>query len=155
MRALGPWHLFTSLRMIFCHLGRDGIYCMQCKPELMSPILSSRFSSPLLADISFYQVVYKLDSDGKESTCDARDLHSIPRSGRSPGDGNGYWYTLVFLPGKFHGQRSLVGYSPWGHKEPDTTERLIHFFIFINLKISRSILISQRLEVEYIAYYGL
>ena len=25
--------------------------------------------------------------------------------------------TPVFLPGEFHGQRSLVGYSPWGHKE--------------------------------------
>ena len=32
--------------------------------------------------------------------------------------------TPVFLPGKFHGQRSLAGYSPWGHKESDTTERL-------------------------------
>ena len=30
--------------------------------------------------------------------------------------------TLVFLPGKSHGQRSLVGYSPWGHKKSDTTE---------------------------------
>ena len=30
--------------------------------------------------------------------------------------------TPKFLPGKFHGQRSLVGYSPWGHKESDTTE---------------------------------
>ena len=29
-----------------------------------------------------------------------------------------------FLRGKFHGQRSLAGYSPWGHKESDTTERL-------------------------------
>ena len=28
----------------------------------------------------------------------------------------------VFLPGEFHGQRSLVGYSPWGHRELDTTE---------------------------------
>ena len=28
------------------------------------------------------------------------------------------------LPGKSHGQKSLVGYSPWGHKESDTTERL-------------------------------
>ena len=28
----------------------------------------------------------------------------------------------VFLSGKFHGQRTLVGYSPWGHKELDTTE---------------------------------
>ena len=34
--------------------------------------------------------------------------------------------TPVILPGKFHGLRSLVGYSPWGHKESDTTERL-HF----------------------------
>ena len=33
------------------------------------------------------------------------------------------WHpTPVFLPGKPHGQRSLVGYSPWGHKESDTTE---------------------------------
>ena len=28
----------------------------------------------------------------------------------------------IFLPGKFYGQRSLMGYSPWGHKESDTTE---------------------------------
>ena len=32
--------------------------------------------------------------------------------------------TPVFLPGEFHGQRSLGGYSPWGHKELDTTEQL-------------------------------
>ena len=31
------------------------------------------------------------------------------------------------MPGKSHGRRSLVGYSPWGHKETDTTERLSHF----------------------------
>ena len=30
--------------------------------------------------------------------------------------------TLVFLPGEFHGQRSLVGYGPWGHKELDMAE---------------------------------
>ena len=34
--------------------------------------------------------------------------------------------TPVFLPGESHGQRSLVGYRPWGHKESDTTERLTH-----------------------------
>ena len=32
--------------------------------------------------------------------------------------------TPVFLPGESHGQKSLVGYSPWGRKESDTTERL-------------------------------
>ena len=34
--------------------------------------------------------------------------------------------TPVLLPGKSHGWRSLVGYSPWDHKESDTTEQL-HF----------------------------
>ena len=32
--------------------------------------------------------------------------------------------TPVLFPGKSHGRRSLVGYSPWGRKESDTTERL-------------------------------
>jgi len=37
------------------------------------------------------------------------------------------WHpTPVLLPGKSHGRRSLVGYSPWGSYESDTTERL-HF----------------------------
>ena len=39
--------------------------------------------------------------------------------------------TPVLLPGKFHGLRSLVGYSPWGRKESDTTEQLhFHFSAF-------------------------
>ena len=53
----------------------------------------------------------------KNSTADdgdVRDVGLIPRSGKSPGVGNGnlLWYS--FLPGIFHGQRSLAGYSPWG-----------------------------------------
>ena len=122
-------------------------------------------------------------SDGKESAYragDVRDVSLIPRSGRSPGEGNGYplqcsclanpmdrgaWQAMVqrveesqtwlkwpstyphcrrpefdsrvgkipwkrewqptpvFLPGEFHGQKSLVDYSPWGHEVWDTTER--------------------------------
>ena len=53
---------------------------------------------------------------------DIRDVGSVPGSGRSPGGGRGN--PPVFLPGKFHGQRSLVGYSPWGGKESGTTEQL-------------------------------
>ena len=49
----------------------------------------------------------------------------VPSSGRSPGEGRRQ-ATPVLLPGKSHGRRSLVGYSPWGCKESDTTERL-HF----------------------------
>ena len=44
---------------------------------------------------------------------DIRDVGSIPESGRSPGGRNGN-PTPVFLPGKSHRQRSLVGYSLWG-----------------------------------------
>ena len=62
-------------------------------------------------------------SDGKESTCNVGDLGSIPGLGRSPGGGHGYplQYSCLENP---HGQRSLVGYSPWGCKELDTTEQL-------------------------------
>ena len=64
-------------------------------------------------------------SDGKESACNAADPGLIPGSGRSPGEGNGKPIP-VLLPGESHGGKSLVGYSPWGRKESDTTERL-HF----------------------------
>ena len=40
----------------------------------------------------------------------------------------GWQPTPVFLPGKPHGQRSLVGDSPWSHKESDMTERLTHLY---------------------------
>ena len=37
------------------------------------------------------------------------------------------WQSMpIFLPREFHGQRSLVGYSPWDCKESDMTERLTH-----------------------------
>ena len=54
---------------------------------------------------------------------DARDLGLIPGSERPPGggDGNSLQYSCLE---KSSGQRSLVGYSPWGHKEWDTTEWL-------------------------------
>ena len=67
-------------------------------------------------------------SDGKESACSAGDPGSAPQSGGSPGEGDGY--TLVFFPGEFHGQRTLVGDSPWGNKESDMTEpQHFHFFM--------------------------
>ena len=56
------------------------------------------------------------------SVDDVRDLSFIPGSGRSPGEGNGYApeYSCLENP---QGQRSLVGYSPQGHRESDMTER--------------------------------
>ena len=37
----------------------------------------------------------------------------------------------LFLPGEFHGQRTLVGYSPWGRKESDMTEQLTPSLYFL------------------------
>ena len=77
-------------------------------------------------------------SDGKnktkQSACYAGDPGSIPVSRRSPGEGK-WQLTLVFLPGESHGQRSLVGYSPWGRKESHTTEQL-HFVICLIITLS-------------------
>ena len=60
-------------------------------------------------------------SDGKESTCNTGDLGMIPGLGRSPGgrQGKPLQYSCLVNP---HGQRSLAGYSPCGHKESDMTE---------------------------------
>ena len=60
----------------------------------------------------------------KEPACQCR-RHQ--RRGFNPWAGKIPWRrkwqpTLVSLPGKSHGQRSLAGYSPWGHKESDMTE---------------------------------
>ena len=60
-------------------------------------------------------------SDSKDSTCNVGDPGLIPGVGKIPWRRK--WVPIpVLLPGEFHGQRSLVGYSPWGCKEPDKTE---------------------------------
>ena len=64
---------------------------------------------------------------GKESVWNAEDAgntDSIPGSGiPGGGHGNPLQYSCLENP---HEQRSLVGYSPWGHKESDTTEATQH-----------------------------
>ena len=50
-----------------------------------------------------------------------RDMGLILESGRFPWQ-RAWQPTLVFLPGESHGQRSPVGYSPWGRTESDTTK---------------------------------
>jgi len=51
------------------------------------------------------------------------DTQFYPWVGKIPWR-KGWLATPVILFGRFHGQRSLAGYSPWGHKEPDMTEQL-------------------------------
>ena len=70
---------------------------------------------------------FPLGSAGKESVClKYRRVGFDPKVGMVP------WRkqqqpTMVFLPRKSHGQRSLAGYSSCGHKELDMTERLLFF----------------------------
>ena len=59
-------------------------------------------------------------SYGKKSAYNAGDPDLIPGSWRSPGEGNGN--PLRIPAWGSHVQRRLAGYSPWGHKESDTTE---------------------------------
>ena len=75
-------------------------------------------------------------SAGKESACNAGDPGSILGSGSSSGEGRGYplQYSCLENP---NGQRSLASYSPWGHKELNTTEELStaqqHMCIYIQV----------------------
>ena len=77
----------------------------------------------LLFMLVLYSLGYCGSSDSKESACIVGDLALIPGLGTSPGGGHGnpLQYSCLENP---HGQRSLAGYSPWGHKELDMTEGL-------------------------------
>ena len=82
-------------------------------------------SSNLVSKFSLGSKDLKGSSDGNAPACNAGDPGLIPGSGRSHGEGNGN-PALVFLPGEFHGQRNMSGYSPWGCRELDTTEGVTH-----------------------------
>ena len=96
------------------------------------------FSARLREDLFWKQTAKKKDklmpslylcwefpggSCGKESACSAGDPGSIPGLGKSPGEGRGYPLQYS-CPDDPMDRVSLVGYSPWGHKESDMTERL-------------------------------
>ena len=86
------------------------------------------YTCPFKDGKNWYICVYALPkwTGGKEPTCRCR---KHKRSEFKPWVGEIPWRrswksNLVFLPGESHGQRSLVGYSPWGRKESDTTQQL-------------------------------
>ena len=73
----------------------------------------------------YFSLIKDSGSDSKASAYNAGRPGFNPWIGKIPWRGK-QQPTQVLLPGKSHGWRSLAGYSPWGRKESDTTERL-HF----------------------------
>ena len=67
-------------------------------------------------------MIFPGGSDSKISAYDTGDL--VSSLGWEDPLEKKWQPTPVFLPGEFHGQRSLADYSPWGRKESDTTEQL-------------------------------
>ena len=83
-------------------------------------------------------------SDGKESARNAGEL--VQSLGWEDALRREWQPTLGFLPKESHGERSLVGYSPWDCRESDMTERLTHTHIII---IITTIIITIQLDYHH------
>ena len=121
-------HQLPELTQTHVHLVGDVI-------QLSHPLLSP---SSLTFNLSQNQGLFKLVSSSHKDFPGASDCKSICLQCGRPGFDlwvgkipcrRKWQSTPELLPGKSHGQRSLVGYSPWGHKESDMTEQL-HFTSF-------------------------
>ena len=102
-------------------VGRN-LYSPQFSPSLAAgPLLWRCTSSILMQETLVLSSRLSRWLSSKESTCQFRRCGFDPRVGKIPWRRK--WQpTPVFLPGKSHGQRSLAGYSPWGHKSQITTD---------------------------------
>ena len=96
--------------------------------------MNSQWNTSLLSLLllGFFKIMYvdtwasQVNQWQNKPACQCRrcQRHSFdPWVGKIPGRRK-WQLTLVFLPGESHGQRSLAGYSPWGHKESDTIQCL-------------------------------
>ena len=98
-----------------------------------------RSSSSQLVNVTFliftFECHFPGGTSGKESTCQCRRYRFHPWVGKIPWRRK--WQpTPVFLLGKSHRQRSLVGYSPWGRKELDMTEHTQTHTVIIQMRLS-------------------
>ena len=126
---LGPshsWHLFTptsSLQICQFSTSIYSSYCWWQRPLLCCLLTAP---SPAWGQILFCLKLHNSwlgGSNGKKSVCNAGDPGFIPGSGRSLREGNSNPLQYSWLENPM---RSLAGYSPWGRKELDMTERLKH-----------------------------
>ena len=98
---------------VFCihTLSLTGLQCCSC-PLFPTDIQSSFLSITECVILKSPAIGLPWCLRCKESAYNAENPALIPQLGRFPGEGNGYPLE-VFLPGVFHGQRNLVGYSPF------------------------------------------
>ena len=91
------------------------------------PIVHSVAESDVMKRLSMHPLQFIKQSQTFRTSPVAQMVKCLPTMWeswvQSLGQEDQKWQpTSVLLPGKFHGRRSLVGYSPWGRKELDTTE---------------------------------
>ena len=127
-RLLCPWISPGKNTGVGCHALLQGIFLtQQLNPSLpncrrilyhlshQGSLLYSYLSKPWASQVAL--VVKNLPA----SAGGIRDVGSIPEWERSLGERRAWQLTPVFLPEESREQRSLVGYSPWGQKEPGAT----------------------------------
>ena len=141
---MSAWRKHCSLCWVFFFLKKQKLMNNHQKPHLFHTPLYSfndhlwpRSQPPELYYTTGYSG-FPNDSAGKESACnagDTGDTGSVPWIEKIPWRRK--WQPApVFLPVESHGWRSLAGYSPKGHTESDTTERLsvyLHTHIYVHL----------------------
>ena len=135
IRMRSTWPKLSVSSLLLC---QSRTYCLSFVALLFTRVLELElgehqwYKQPPRS-LEIIHLCYKyLDSVGgtvgKDLPAHAGDGGFDPLVEKMPSrDGNGrrkWQHTLVFLSGRFHGQRSLVGYSLWGHKESDVTEWL-------------------------------
>ena len=128
--------MFSKIIIMLFTLGLIG-QCFKYNIVLMKIVACllclqiSIFSNMIYLIHFFIKLDFPGGSDGKASCLQCGRPGFDPWVGKIPWRRK--WQpTPVLLPGKSHGQRSLVGYSPRVHKEADTTERLHFHFLSLN-----------------------
>ena len=149
------WRSFPALNNLV-NIWFSFIYIYKKKKNIakkgkFEPLFShKRVKAPLICppppeyvSIQFNQFLWSSHTLGTSLVAQTvKCLLTMGRPGFNPWVGKISWRrkwqpTPVFLPGKSHGQRNLVGYSPWGCKESDTTERLhFHFHHTFDKRVS-------------------
>ena len=110
---------FSSCSIVFSYFGDIFFSGPKCSQVVLKSLTWQMLTLPSLTD----NTDFPGGSVVKNPLANEEDMVSVPESGRSIPWRREWLPTPVFLPGKFHGQRSLGGYSPWGCERVDLTER--------------------------------